>query len=82
MEAEIHQSLRHILLTDACGLLQSSHIDDEFVGTSFLTLNAENFEVRLESFHQVVGIQDSVGCRLSDPCLTEQSNVGIGDRKD
>lgn len=66
MEAVIHQSLSNILLGDACLLLQGSHIDDELVAATIALGQVHDIVMFPNPVHDVVGIQNSISCALSD----------------
>jgi len=79
MESVVNQSFGYIFLSDPSLFLDSSHIDDELMRTSFFTLNAGNLVMGLKSFHQIVSIKDSVSCGFANSCLTQHGDVTIRD---
>lgn len=70
VETIVDQSLGDIFFTHSCLFLYDCAVDNEFVGAPLLPFDTSYLIVRLQSFHQIVGIENCIGSCFSHTFLS------------
>src|SRR5690606_9929487 len=82
METVIHQTFRYIGHRDACGFTKTAAVKDTLVSDHSIFSAIEYRIIVVQSFRDVVGIQDSYFGGASQVRSTHKLQVGPGDGQD